>query len=149
MAARKRSKELQKAEIQKIQEKVHQVLYCDTNWDEDEIYKQRFEKILHRSNLIRETIEVDEDAVIEYKNRIERKLKGIEKLDKSLAFYKILNILTQEPMDKKTLFLMIESHSQECIDNNLQYLEKSGVLEVNGNKYKVSNHIKKLLLKTK
>lgn len=122
MAARKRSKELQKAESQKIQEKVHQVLYCDTDWDEDEIYGQRFEKILHRSNLSRKTIEVDEDAAIEYKRRIERKLKGIEKLDKSLVFYKILNILLQEPMDKETLFLKIESPSAECINNNLQYL---------------------------
>jgi hypothetical protein len=149
MAARKRSKELQKAESQKIQEKVHQVLYCDTAWDEDEIYGQRFERILHRSNLSRKTIEVDKDAAIEYKKRIERKLKGIEKLDKSLVFYKILNILVQEPLNKETLFLKIESHSEECIDNNLQYLEKSGLLEVDGDKYIGSNHIKKLLLKRK
>lgn len=135
--------------MQKIQEKVHQILYCDTNWDEDEIYKRRFEKILHRSNLNGKTIEIDEDAAIEYKSRIERKLKGIEKLDKSLVFYKILNILLQEPMDKETLFLKIESPSVKCIDNNLQYLEKSGVLETDGDKYKVSNHIKKLLLKIK
>lgn len=97
----------------------------------------------------RKTIEVDEDAAIEYKRRVERKLKGIEKLDKSLVFYKILNILLQEPMDKETLFLKIESPSAECINNNLQYLEKSGALEVARDKYKVSNHIKKLILKTK
>ena len=149
MVARKRSKELQKAESQKIQEKVHQVLYCDTDWDEDEIYGLRFEKILQRSNLSRKTIEIDEDAAIEYKRRIERKLKDIEKLDKSLVFYKILSILVQEPLNKETLFLEIESNSEECIDNNLQYLEKSGLLKLEGDKYKVSNHIKKLLLKTK
>lgn len=149
MAARKRSKELQKAESQKVQEKVHQVLYCDTDWDEDEIYSQRFEKILHRSNLSRKTIEIDEVAAIEYKRRIERKLKGIEELDKSLVFYKILNILAQKPMNQETLFIALETHSADCINNNLQYLEKSGALEADGDKHKVSNHIRKLLLKTK
>ncbi|MCF6148680.1 MAG: hypothetical protein E3K37_08470 [Candidatus Kuenenia sp.] len=148
MSARKRSKELQKAEIQKVQEKVHQVLYCDTNWDEDGIYRLRFEEILHRSNLSRKTIEIDEDAAIEYKRRVERKLKGIEELDKSLVFYKILNILVQEPMNKETLFIALENHSEDCINNNLQYLEKSGALEADGDKHKVSNHIRKLLLKT-
>ena len=114
-----------------------------------EVYKRRFEKILKRANLHDLHIEIDEDAAIEYKRRIVRKLKGIEKLDKSLVFYKILNILVQEPLNKETLFLEIESHSEECIDNNLQYLEKSRVLEVAGDKYIVSNHIKKLALKTK
>lgn len=35
-----------------------------------------------------------------------------------------------------------KSPSAECIDNNLQCLEKIGALEADRDKYKVSNHIK-------
>jgi hypothetical protein len=100
-------------------------------------------------NLSKEFIEGDENAVLEYRRRIERKLTGKEILDKSLIFYKILSNLNQKAMSKEMLLIEMEHHSDECIENNLKYLGKSGLIEREGDKYKLSYHIKKLLLKTK
>lgn len=100
MTARKNSEEFQKAESQKIQEKVHQVLYCDTDWDEHEIYGLRFKRIVSRSKLDENQITVEENVAKEYRRRIERKLQGQEPLDKSLVFYKILTALNSQPVDQ-------------------------------------------------
>ena len=128
MVARKRSREIQKAASQKIQEKVHQVLFCDTDWNEDEIYGQRFERIVQRSNLQDLHIEIDDDIAIEYRQRIEKKLKGLEPLDKSLIFHKILSSLSLHPMGMDVLVSEMEDYSEECILLNLLYLEKSGLI---------------------
>src|SRR4030042_3880214 len=98
MTARKRSKEAQKAQRQKVQEKVHQVLYCDADWTEHEVYSLRFKKIIERSNINETSIHIDEDVVREYKKRIGRKLAGKEPPDKSLVFFKILIALNNGPM---------------------------------------------------
>jgi len=143
MTARKRSEELQKAKSQRIMEMVHQVLYCDTDWNEDEIYEQRFKKIIERSNLSNLTIEVDKEVGKEFKRRIERKLKGREPIDKSLAFYRILYALMPDPKTKDALFSEIEDYSEECINLNLTYMEQSDLIVKEGEFYKLSNVIKK------
>jgi len=92
-------------------------------------------------------IEIDDDIAIEYRRRIEKKLKGMEILDKSLVFYKILSSLYHRPMSMDVLTSEMEDYSEECILLNLLYLEKSGLIAKNGDEYKLSNFVRKLYLK--
>ncbi|MCL0071138.1 hypothetical protein M1N41_00975 [Thermodesulfovibrionales bacterium] len=130
-------------------EMVHQVLYCDTDWNEEEVYGRRFKKIIERSNLGDLIIEVDKEVGKEFKRRIERKLKGRELIDKSLAFYRILYALMLDPKTKDSLFSEIKDYSEECINLNLTYMKQSDLIVKEGGFYKLPNVIKKCFLKQK
>ena len=150
MIARKNSEEFRKAKSQRIQEKVHQILYCDTDSDEHEVYGERFNQIIKRSNLDESRIKIDEDIAKEYRKRIEKKLRGQESLDKSLIFYNILTLLEFQPKNQQTLITEMVGHSTECIMQNLNNLRASGLV-IKGEKgyYMLTTYAKKLLLKTK
>ncbi len=126
-------------------EVVHQVLYCDTDWNEAEIYEQRFKKIIERSNLSNSPIEVDEEVSKEIKRRIERKIKGKESLDKSLIFYRILRMLIPESRTRNAILTEMENYSEECINLNLTYMEQGGLIILEGKSYNLSSVIRKLL----
>jgi|SRR3989304_806414 len=149
MTARKRSKEIRKAASQKVLEEVHRALYCDSDWDEDEVYGQRFKKIVERSNLDGKTFKVEAETAKEYRRRIERKVNGLEPLDKSLIFYRILTILERTPMSMDMLLSEIDNSSEWCISLNMALLEMSGLVEKSSEAYKVSISGKKLFLKAK
>ncbi len=104
---------------------------------------------MSRSNLDENQIAVEENVAKEYRRRIEKKLRGQETLDKSLAFYKILTVLDSQPRNQSTLISEMDDHSEECIPQNLYYLEASGLIEKSNEEYKLSRSTKKLFLKTK
>jgi len=145
MNARRRSREIQLAKSQKVQEVVHQVLYCDTDWNEYEIYGQRFQEIIGRSEIAETSIDIDDDVVSEFKRRIERKLKGIEPLDKSLLFYRILDLIRSSTINRESILSELEAFSEYCVDNNLNFLEESGYIKRDGELYRISVSVKKLL----
>lgn len=104
---------------------------------------------MSRSNLDQNQIAVEENVAKEYRRRIEKKLRGQEALDKSLTFYKILTALDSQPRSRSTLIVEMDDHSEECISQNLYYLEASGLIEKSDEEYRLSHFTKKLLLKTK
>jgi len=105
--------------------------------------------MLRRANLHDLHIDVDDNVALEYKRRIERKLKGKEILDKSLIFYKILNYLQDQPMSIEMIASELENHSEECVCNNLIYMEKCGMIGNSDGKFKMTTYAKKLFIKTK
>jgi hypothetical protein len=145
MNARRRSREIQLAKSQKVQEVVHQVLYCDTDWNEYEIYGRRFQKIVGRSEIDETSINVDDDVVSEFKRRVERKLKGIEPLDKSLLFYRILDLIGSRAINRESILSELEDFSEHCVDNNMIFLEECGCIEQDGKSFRLSPSTKKLL----
>jgi len=86
---------------------------------------------------------VEEALVKEYRKRIEMKLSGKELLDKSLVFYRILSILNNGSKTRKELLSEL-GHSEECIENNLLYLEKSGFVKQLADKFSLSSRGSKL-----
>ena len=145
MNARRRSREIQLAKSQKVQEVVHQVLYCDTDWNEYEIYGRRFQEIIGRSEIDETSINIDDDVVSEFKRRVERKLKGIEPLDKSLLFYRILDLIGSGAINRANILSELEVFSEHCVDNNMIFLEESGYIEQDGKNFRLSPSAKKLL----
>lgn len=135
------------AKSQKIQEQIHRILYCDTDWQEHDIYMHRFRKIVDRSDLNEEFITIDSELIKEFKRRVERKLNGNELLDKSLVFYQILNSIY---LSEKTNYNELKDKilcSENCLRINLTYLEKSAMIERTEAAYRLSNKTKKLILK--
>lgn len=87
--------------------------------------------------------------VKEYRRSIEKKLDAKESLDKSLVFFRIMNILNDNSMTKEMLLSALEYHSEECVYTNLIYMEKSGLIEKSGEGFAMPPKTKKLLLKAK
>jgi len=84
-------------------------------------------------------------VVSEFKRRIERKLKGIEPLDKSLLFYRILDLIRSSTINRESILSELEAFSEYCVDNNLNFLEESGYIKRDGELYRISVSVKKLL----
>ncbi|MBE9547207.1 MAG: hypothetical protein IMF10_06910, partial [Proteobacteria bacterium] len=57
---------------------------------------------------------------------IERKLKGIEPLDKSLLFYRILDLIGSMAINRANILSELEVFSEHCVDNNVIFLEECG-----------------------
>lgn len=123
------------------------VLYCDTEWDEHEIYEKRFKQIIKRSEISELQIETDQDVIREFKRRVDKKLRGTEPLDKSLLFYRILNFLKSKHESRENILSELEIYSEHCVDDNLSFLEQSGYIELDGKLYKLSPNTRKLLTK--
>jgi len=104
---------------------------------------------VERSNLDGKTFKVEAETAKEYRRRIERKVNGLEPLDKSLIFYRILTILERTPMSMDMLLSEIDNSSEWCISLNMALLEMSGLVEKSSEAYKVSISGKKLFLKAK
>ncbi len=140
---------MQQAKSQKIQKEAQEVLYCDTGWNEHEIYGQRFSRIVKRSGIDETVVVVDDEVAKEYGKRIRRKMTGSEKLDKSLLFYRVFETLTTGGKTEDALITLFDSHQPENIRKNLYYLDKCGFVEKNGVNYQLSIATRKLLLKAK
>jgi len=84
-------------------------------------------------------------VVSEFKRRVERKLKGIELFDKSLLFYRILDLIGSMTINRANILSELEAFSEYCVDNNLNFLEKSGYIEQDGKKFKLSPSAKKFI----
>ena len=69
---------------------------------------------------------------------IERKLKGIEPLDKSLLFYRILDLIGFRAINRGSILSELETFSEYCVDNNLSFLEESAYIEQDGKNFRLS-----------
>ena len=69
---------------------------------------------------------------------IERKLKGIESLDKSLLFYRILDLIGFRAINRGSILSELEAFSEYCVDNNLSFLEENGYIEQDGKNFRLS-----------
>jgi len=92
---------------------------------------------------------VDEDVIREFKRRVEKKLKGQEPLDKSLAFYNILESLQHHGKTPGNILSELDVHTEQCVDNNMNFLEKSGYIEKGEELYRLSAFGRKLFIKSK
>lgn len=136
------------AKRQKVLEAVHQLLYCDTSWREDEIYGRRFARILERIGLSgNHAAMVDEELVIEYRKRVEGFLHGRETIDKSLIYFRIISTLFRQGMVADDLVAELEPHDVEGALSNLSFLEKGRFIEKINSEYRLTGRTRKLLIK--
>lgn len=140
---------MKKAKSQKVQEITQEILYCETGWHEHEIYGQRFRKIIDRSSLDEGEIKVDEETAKEYRRRVIRKLNGKEPLDKNLLFYGILATLCGGGRSEAALVSLFDDHKPGNLRRNLYYLERCGLIEKEGEEYRILPKFKKVILNLK
>ncbi|MDD5090173.1 MAG: hypothetical protein PHQ23_04575 [Candidatus Wallbacteria bacterium] len=117
---------------------MHQALFCDTDWDEDGIYGQRFRQIAERSGIDEDALNVKNEVIDEYRKRIADLLSGKKPKDKGLIWYKILSALIQAPLNHEELSDALPENSAECMERNLELLEKAGFIQVEEGKFVVS-----------
>ena len=146
MVARKASGEKEKARRQKILETVHQVLYCDKEWKEAEIYARRFSEILRRAGLPPDFPVPREETVAEYSKRVVRLLSGKAPLDRSLAFFRILATLVARNCSEEELIDLLGSqNTADGIRQNLAFLLEGGFLETIEGKFQIKAKFRKMI----
>lgn len=94
-------------------------------------------------------MEIDEEVAAEFGKRVKMKLSGKEPLDKSLVFYRILDMLNKGAKSANAVVAELDANNSECVLKNLACLEESGFIESVDDRYKLSGQIKKFLIKQK
>lgn len=94
-------------------------------------------------------MEIDEEVAAEFGKRIKMKLNGKEPLDKSLVFYRILDVLHSGTKSANAVVAELDANNPECVLKNLACLEESGFIECVDDIYKLTGQTKKSLIKQK
>lgn len=113
------------------------------------MYGRRFAKIMERSQLDDPPMKIDEEVAKEFGKRVKMKLGGKEPLDKSLVFYRILNVLHNGTKPADAIATELDMKDPDCVLKNLACLEESGFIECVDGKYKLTGQTKKFFTNQK